>query len=192
MVQTTLVTLGIATAFILIGCEAPLPKPAYFNNINETVSKGTALISRWGYLPIKDRYGRGEHAEVATVDGEQIVYRSGLMTIYIYPLPLVPGRHFIEIDEKETLFCAGGMFGAGCFYSTPATRSIELVAEAGHLYTPQATKRCGKDWIWIEDNGEVVKDFLSARKKNEPYEPPLSKVIAGGEAPPACSDTESE
>lgn len=180
MIPTRIIAIGITATILLSGC-ATQHEPPYLKNIDETISQGAALIAR------RHGYSMSELALVTTVDGEHIVLYPNLLDVITDPILLSPGRHIIEIKFMREFWICGYF---GCPYFTQATRSLELSAEPGHFYHALATKRCGKDWIWIEDNGMKVKDFLEARqKKTERHINFIALHVVAGEVPPTSCDT---
>jgi hypothetical protein len=106
------------------------------------------------------------------------------------PIELLAGRYAVEIRlEKEWLYPELGLVSMERYKG-----SVELVIESGHSYSPQATRRCGKDWIWVEDWGTRVQNDIELWRKNGYYsydfqEAPGTKRVVAGEAPPdTCGD----
>jgi hypothetical protein len=106
------------------------------------------------------------------------------------PIELLAGRYAVEIRlEKEWLYPELGLVSMERYKG-----SVELVIESGHSYSPQATRRCGKDWIWVEDWGTRVQNDIELWRKNGYYnydfqEASGTKRVVAGEAPPdTCGD----
>jgi hypothetical protein len=108
------------------------------------------------------------------------------------PIELLAGRYAVEIRlEKEWLYPELGLVSMERY-----KQSVELVVEGGHSYSPQATRRCGKDWVWIEDWGMRVQNDIDLWRGKGYYsydfqEASGIKRVVAGEAPPAtCGDKE--
>lgn len=109
------------------------------------------------------------------------------------PIELLAGPYNVKIRYEKDLF----MWDFGSVLNTQSTKSVELPVEPGHSYSPQATRRCGKDWIWIEDWGMRVQNDISLWQEKGYYsydfqEKNGTKRVVAGEAPPATCDVKQQ
>lgn len=130
---------------------------------------------------------RASRAVVGKIDGTKI---KGSNPPRAEPIELLAGRYAVEIRfEKEWLYPELGLVSM-----ERAKQSVELVVEAGHSYSPQATRRCGKDWIWVEDLGMRVQDDIGLWRGQGYYNYDFQqttgtrRVVAGAAPPAACDD----
>jgi len=109
------------------------------------------------------------------------------------PIELLAGRYNVKIRYERDFF----MWETGSIPNTQSTQSVELPVEPGHSYSPQATRRCGKNWIWIEDWGMRVQNDIDMWKEKGYYrydfqEKTGTKRVVAGEAPPATCEVKQQ
>lgn len=176
-----------ALAFLLSACAHPLePKRLYEPGAAEP---GTVAVI-WSVGTRSDPYREKSNRAVVTKISDTKI--KGDNPPHPEPIELLAGRYTVEIRYERDLL----IWELGPVRITKSTKSVELLVEPGHSYSPQATRRCGKDWIWIEDWGmRVQNDINMWRDKgyysNDFQEASGIKRAVAGEAPPAtCGDKE--
>lgn len=176
---------GILALVLLPGACAHIREPERLYD-PAAATPGTAAVL-WSVGSRRDSFReRADHAIVTKVNDTKITEDNPPLP---KPVELLAGRYTVEIRYERELF----ILNFGTTSIAQSKKSVELPVVPGHSYAPQGTRRCGKDWIWIEDRGMRVPNDINLWREKGYYnydfqEETGIKRIAAGDAPPATCD----
>lgn len=174
-----------ALVSLLSACAHPLDPERLFEP--GAAESGAAAVL-WSVGPRHDTYRERANRAVAGRIGQTKI--KGSNPPRAEPIELLAGRYTVEIRlEREWLYPELGLVSM-----ERAKQTVELLVEAGHSYAPQATRRCGKDWIWIEDLGMRVQNDIGLWRDQGYYNYDFQlasgtrRAVAGAAPPATCDD----
>jgi len=176
---------GVLALVLLLSACAQTREPERLYDPT-AAAPGTAAVL-WSVGSRRDSFReRADHAIVTKINDTKITEDNPPLP---KPVKLLAGRYAVEIGYEREL----SILDFGSTFIAQSKKSVELPVESGHSYSPQATRRCGRDWIWIEDWGMRVQGDIDLWREKGYYSYDFQentgiKRVVAGDAPPATCD----